>query len=714
MPKPRAFSDVIARLPDARQSGERWTAPCPLPGHTTPEGHLSLRDGGNMALVYCQGERHDFQKPTDYESLCRLLGFDTLSYGDNSSPGHKRVVVAYDYTDADGKLLYQMRRYEPKTFRPRRPDGQGGWIEGKGCMKAVRRVLYNLPQVLDAKKNGQIVYICEGEKDCDNMAKLGLTATTNSEGAGKWKAHLGEALAGASVVIIPDGDELGKSHAEKVAGSLCGIAKSLKVVVLPDRDRHKVKDVSDWLSAGGTKEELQALVREAKPLGEGDISLVCIADVEPETVAWLWFPYIPLAKLILLEGDPGIGKSWVSLGIATAVSLGKGLPGTDAVDSAAVLLASAEDGLGDTIRPRLDAMCADVHKIHAVKGALDFGNNGLSVLEGYIERIQPALVIVDPLVAYIGAAVDIHRANETRAVMAKLADIAERHGCAILAIRHLTKGGTLKPIYRGLGSIDLAAACRSILMAGSDPEDTNQRGIVHIKSNLAPTGNAIGYELKGDRFHWTGKSDLTWQKILSAEDAGGKSALDEAIEFLSDELSEGAVSYKQVIADSQGLGIAKRTLDRAKAQLGVIARPKGESGHRGARQWWWSLPGDSEGQNDLRCQDYHIKDVGNLKENSYENQRLPEGFGNLNGPDHYDSQALLGLTVEQVIEVWRAEGSPTIRISKYEICHNLAKTLSNSTISEAHINAITEWLTTILEGKRGALASQGQGLSRGF
>ena len=423
----------------------------------------------------------------------------------------------------------------PKDFRQRRPDGNGNWIYN---LKGVKRVLYRLPEVLEAVRKSQTVYVCEGEKDCDNLARIGLTATTNSGGAEHWQPELSESLADASIVIIPDNDEPGKRHAAKVVSSLYGKAKSIKILEMPDREGHKVKDVSDWLAVGGTKEELERLASEAseyKP-DEGDIGLVCMAEVEPEEVTWLWFPYIPLSKLTLLEGDPGIGKSWVSLAIATAVSLGKGLPNTEGIEPAKILLASAEDGLGDTIRPRLDRMSADVEKIHAIKIPLDFGNGGLAILEGYIERIKPALVIIDPLVAYIGATVDIHRANETRAVMAKLADIAERHSVAILAIRHLTKGGTLKPIYRGLGSIDLAAACRSILMAGCDPEDNNKRGIVHIKSNLALAGVAIGYKLTSEGFYWTGESDLTWQKILSAEDTGGKSALDEATEFLRDEL----------------------------------------------------------------------------------------------------------------------------------------------------------------------------------
>jgi len=623
--RPQNFNDILAKLPGARQSGDTWTAPCPLPGHRTPAGHLTLKDAGDKALLTCQGGKHTYQ---DY---CEAWGYESLVYSPNGNGPEARMVATYDYTDVDGKLLYQVVRFEPKGFKHRRPDGAGGWLWN---LKGVKPVLYRFPEVLQAVTKGQTIYICEGEKDSDNLAKLGLIATTNNGGAEKWRPEYSEALKSAEVVILPDRDAPGQRHAVKVAASLHGKAKSLKVVELPDMEGHEVKDVSDWLAAGGIVAELERLASEApeyKPK-ESDISLVCMAEVVPETVSWLWLPYIPLGKLALLEGDPGIGKSWVSLAIATAVSLGKGLPGTEAIESASVVLASAEDRLGDTIRPRLDAMGADVSKIHAIRGALDFGSGGLTLLEGFIERVKPSLVIVDPLVAYIGAGVDIHRANETRAVMAKLADMAEKHGCAILAIRHLTKGGTLKPIYRGLGSIDLAAACRSVLMAGCDPDNPQKRGIVHIKSNLAPMGEAIGFELRGGGFYWTGESDLTWQKILAAEDSGeGKSAVDEATEFLKDELADGLVDASQVWRDARDTGLSEKTIKRAKAKLGIITRRLGETGKRGGGKFTWELPEDGlEVQKDLEGQGGHIKEFDPLNNSSFKNDPLPKADDPLN------------------------------------------------------------------------------------
>ena len=167
--------------------------------------------------------------------------------------------------------------------------------------------------------------------------------------------------------------------------------------------------------------------------------VVCLADVEPEQVSFLWHPYIPQGKLTIIEGDPGVGKSWLTYALATATAAGSGPAGWANSDAGNILMLSVEDGLADTIRPRLDLMRANVKRIFALLGALVFDDAGLLQLEVAIIDYKPALVVIDPLVAYLGAKVDMHRANETRAVMARLAGIAERYGCAIVAVRHLTK-----------------------------------------------------------------------------------------------------------------------------------------------------------------------------------------------------------------------------------------------------------------------------------
>jgi len=368
-----------------------------------------------------------------------------------------------------------------------------------------------------------------------------------------------------------------------------------------------------------------------QPVICGGVQLRRMSEVEPEVVEWLWPPYIPTGKVTLLEGDPGVGKSWIGLAIATAVSLGKGLPGQAVNNPADVVLASAEDGLGDTIRPRLDGMHADVERVHAVDGALTLDDAGFLMLETVIASVQPALLIIDPLVAYLGGNLDLHRSNETRAVMARLARLATAHGLAVLAIRHLTKGGASRAIYRGLGSIDITAACRSALLAGCDPQNPASRGLVQIKSNLAPTGPAIGFELRDGGFYWTGESSLTAAVILASEDEPGASAGEEAADLLRDVLADGPVPAAEVWQEVSAAGLKDRTVKRAKARLGVRTFRRGEPGRRGGGVWVWELPdGRAASPQDLGGQEGHIGKLAPKTPSELKKSADPREAGPLN------------------------------------------------------------------------------------
>ncbi len=318
------------------------------------------------------------------------------------------------------------------------------------------------------------------------------------------------------------------------------------------------------------------------------VGLTPMSKVQPEKVSFLWNPYIPFGKVTLLDGDPGLGKSYITLAIASAVSRGCGLPGEVRCDPGRVLLMNAEDGLGDTIRPRLDRMAADCDNILAISKRLILDVSGLADLQKILDQSLPRLVVIDPLFAYTGAKMDIHRANETREFMEKLSRLAAEYHCAVLGVRHLTKGGRDKSIYRGVGSIDIVAACRSVLLAGADAEDRNKRALLQIKNNLTPPGDAIGYEIREEIFSWTGKSDLTADRIL-ASDQSAKNSLrvDDAADFLREELSTGPMSSKDIMSRAQKAGLKKRTVWRAKERIGVEA-------HKiGGDRWAWQLSKDS-------------------------------------------------------------------------------------------------------------------------
>jgi hypothetical protein len=314
--------------------------------------------------------------------------------------------------------------------------------------------------------------------------------------------------------------------------------------------------------------------------------------VQTVPVSWLWRPYVAREKVTLFEGDPGVGKSWTAAALAAGVSRGVGLPGTEQCEPENVLYLTAEDSLGDTLRPRLDAMGADVSRVHAVEGPAVLDSNGLEIVEGFINEVRPALVILDPLVAYISGDVDIHRANQVRQVMAALADLAARYGSAMLAIRHLTKASTDRAIYRGIGSIDFSAAARSVLLVGTDPEDSSKRAIVQTKNNLTAFGPPIGYAIEDGTFRWTGASDLTEDAILaSGARSSDRSSLQEAVDFLELTLAEGPVPVKEVQRAAADLGIAvKSTLKRAAVKLEVVSVPVHRANRVGVQEWQWMLP----------------------------------------------------------------------------------------------------------------------------
>ena len=308
-------------------------------------------------------------------------------------------------------------------------------------------------------------------------------------------------------------------------------------------------------------------VRSYLPKIQPELKLISLEDVAVEPVRWLWYPYIPLGKLSILHGDPGEGKTTLALWIAAACSRGLALPGGETGEPLTVLYQTAEDGLGDTIKPRLLESKADLQKIYTI----DETDFPLSMLDHRIgeaiEKTHAQLMILDPMQAYLGEKVDMNRANEVRNVMKGLTKVASQTGCAIVPVGHLNKSQSANSAQRGLGSMDFRAAARSVLLVGRLKQNRDIRVMVHDKSSLAPEGNSRAFSLENGTLHWQkGYENLTADELLSGRSPDSKLTLAE--QLILDTLDKHPVVPAKVMYRlAEQASISPRTLKEAKRNL---------------------------------------------------------------------------------------------------------------------------------------------------
>ena len=323
----------------------------------------------------------------------------------------------------------------------------------------------------------------------------------------------------------------------------------------------------DWNEVLQRREEVTdgKYLREAvyglrQPPQEETVEIIRMSDVDTQTVEWLWEPYIPFGKVTIVQGNPGEGKTTLALRLCAACTNRRPFPLMPEHEPFNVIYQTAEDGLGDTVKPRLMEADADLDRVLVI----DEGKQGLSLSDERIERAirqtGARLIILDPIQAYVGEKTDMNKANEVRPIFRRLADVAERTGCAVVLIGHLNKAAGGQSAYRGLGSIDFRAAARSVLLIGRVKREPNVRVIIHDKSSLAPEGKPMAFCLDPETgFEWIGEYDITADELLSG--AGGNTATktEQAEKLILDLLADG----KELASDE---------IERAAAEAGISAR----------------------------------------------------------------------------------------------------------------------------------------------
>lgn len=320
-----------------------------------------------------------------------------------------------------------------------------------------------------------------------------------------------------------------------------------------------------------------------------ELEIIRMSEIQMREVKWLWYPYIPFGKLTIIQGDPGEGKTTFALRLAAACSTGRPMPGMESLSPFNVIYQSAEDGLEDTIKPRLTEAGADQERVINIRE----DKRSLHLLDSRIEKAivqcDAKLLILDPLQGYLGERIDMNRANEIREVMKAIGQVAQRTGCAIVLVGHLNKATGMSSAYRGLGSIDFRAAARSVLVVGRLRKNKNIRVIVHDKSSLAPEGKSLAFNLGNeDGFRWLdGYDGISAEDLLSGLSSQQETKTMQAEEIIRTMLEDGAeIPGEEIVQAAARKQISRRTVNEAKKNIaGIVSRKVGT-------KWMWSIPNE--------------------------------------------------------------------------------------------------------------------------
>lgn len=594
------ISEFLPLLHGVSGSGRQYSAKCPA--HNDQHASLSISEAPDgKILLQC----HAGCTITD---ICSSLGlkvadlFQTRSAAQNGTSNSKSVIVAeYVYKALDGSTVCKKVRLSNKQFYWLHPNGNG-WAKGRGGKTAP---LYNQCET----NNSKFVYVVEGEKDVETLRFYKIPAVSLPDGAkSKWQDEYTDFFKKRSVAIIQDNDIPGKDFAQMAASKISGIAEIVKVIDLSKiwQEIPEHGDVTDYFLTdpkNGYKklEELAKQTEEWKLTAEEpSTGVIQLSDVQSTKTQWLWKPYIPLGKITLMTADPGTGKTFFCLYLAAQVSTGRPFYGTESgyTEPRTVVYQTAEDGIADTIKPRLEPMQPNFKNIYVINEETEALSLSDERIENVMKTYHPSLMIFDPLQAYLGADVDMHRANEVRPVLAQIGRLAEKYNCAVVFIMHNSKMGQNQALYRALGSIDIPAIARSMLILGKNPDNPQQKVLCHEKSSLAMHGKSILFNICPDfgGIVFDGFTDLKADDILNPRKVGRDKpsvTKDQATEELLQLLGEdGYVELADVKQLREEIGCSERTIYNAKKDLQLDTVSIGYSINK--RTYWLSPDVDKE------------------------------------------------------------------------------------------------------------------------
>ncbi|QDV91074.1 hypothetical protein RAS2_21640 [Phycisphaerae bacterium RAS2] len=640
---------VLSRIPGAQQRGNGWVACCPAHDDRHPSLSISIGNDGR-ALVRCFGG-------CAVETVVSKLGLkmrDLMPPGPGSGVSGKAVAptpsgkanrrafataqealgqlertsgphsAGWTYLDALGEPVGVVVRWDQrdggKEIRPISKT-ESGWVFSA---MSEPRPLFGLPQLVNQAVGSQPILVVEGEKCAEAVAGLSFLVTTSSGGSNAARKTDWRPLAGRQVVIIPDHDAAGARYAADVAACLGRISPPATVMtssitgIWPDAPDSA--DLADYVAsqrrAGkndtSIRQDIESLVAKAAPVestGPGPV-LTRATDIKPQRLSWLWLNRIPLGKLVVLAGDPSLGKSLITTDIAARVSTGTPWPDSPLKSNevGSVLILSAEDDPEDTIVPRLKAASADLSRIQLLStvrqadGRLaPFTLESIGTLETALLLMSDVrLVIIDPISAFMGRA-DSHKNAEVRGLLAPLSVLAQKHRIAVIAVTHLTKSYGGKALYRATGSLAFVAAARAAWVVVADPDDDKKqrRLLLSVKSNLGPHSPGLAYHV-----HAVAVDDLGMQPCVAwssdpvtvaADDLFSRetdrrqvdSAVQTASEWLKEQLASGPASVTDLQSQAKEAGLSWSAVRRAQGQLRVVAR---KQGFGEGSKWVWLRP----------------------------------------------------------------------------------------------------------------------------